>query len=203
MQEETRLHRLAEEAAVDAERESNRWKKRVQDKAAELARALPKAGTSERRDINALQHEMVARRLKEASASGNDEEEALRLAAEDMHHMMSDPAIASYSLLKLNTRVSHVAVDTAYQTMWASCSNPTCSLRLTNGYFICKGCIHAAWCCVKCYEAHKDDHTEVRILCPTTLILSSLSTKLSAPASCMDNTRRLNADISISRAKTL
>jgi len=169
MQEETRQRLLAEVAAADAERESKLRNKRVNNQAAQLARALPKAGTRVIRDLDALHHEMVARRLNQASASGHDEEEALRLAAEDIQQTMSDPAVASYSVLNLSTRVSYVGVEAAYKTMWASCSNPKCSLRLDKGYFICKSCIHAAWCCVKCHEAHKEDHTKVWILCPTTL----------------------------------
>ena len=125
MQEESRLRLIAEVAAADAERESKLRNKRVNNKAAELARALPKAGTSVIRDLDALHHEMMARRLKQASASGHDEEEALRLAAEYIRHMMSDPAIASCSILNLSTRVSYVGVDAAYLTMWVSCSNPS------------------------------------------------------------------------------
>jgi len=175
MQEETRLRRLAEEAAADAERESKMRGKRVQGGVARWERSFSKAGTTEVRGMTALHNEMIQRRLKEAYASGKDEAEALQLAAEDIKQMLSEPGVQEYTVLKLVDTTNHLEIDADQQKMWASCANLKCSLRLVKGYFICKGCIHAAWCCTECYEAHKEDHKKVWILCPTTLSIMFLT----------------------------
>ena len=148
---------------VQAEETAHRAARKVveQDREAQRRyRAASKIGTVEVHNVNALQQEYIDRRLNE-DTTGADESEALRLAGLDIKDSLVNPFIKDVSVVPGECAVHHLPIHANYKDIWAHCFK--CSTRLISEYFMCLGCLHAAWCSEKCYDGNRVDHLKVRI----------------------------------------
>ena len=129
--------------------------------AARNAHKLERAGTTHAFRANAIQQELIERRTKGMMLGTPDHQHALLLAAEDMKGSYFASNVSEYRLAFTRYNLQHLVVPKEFSSLWAHCFK--CADRLVNGYFICKGCLHVAWCSEACHEADKELHKQVCI----------------------------------------
>ena len=163
MQAETRRRQLKED---EEEREGRKAQQQAKEDARNRSMSS-KAGTFEIHACDALQHETVMRRVKQAADSAGTYDEALRLAGQDIKDMSANPFLGECIPIEDEVCVDHLELYKDCQQFWACCLK--CSTRLVRGYYICKGCLHSAWCSMECYNADTARHVQVWIVYICTL----------------------------------
>lgn len=155
MEAASKIRRLEEE---EKEKEERNAQQKAKQDARDRSKSS-KAGTTAMHACNPLQMEIVTRRVKEAAASSGTYEEALLLAGQDIKGMSKNPFLDTCTLIECEQSVDHIETFVDCKQFWARCIG--CSDRLINGYYICKGCLHSAWCSMKCYNADTARHVKV------------------------------------------